>query len=279
MGFRFRRSIKIAPGIRLNLNAKSTSVRIGPRGLGYTISSTGKKHVSAGIPGTGLYYSETLAPARKSMSGRPEPKMDALAPVEEEKKTPSGLSIVLTVAAILFGVAWCSGRVSTPTHSVQSTPHLSENIEVSQISQTANPPSASVANVSTAPQTASTSAVTLYTTAAVRLRSGQSTDSAAILTVPKGSEVRSSRAEGQWHLVTYDDRTGWIRGDYLSNQRLTERETMTTRPAPLVTMPAPQARQPVRRPQSNGYITGPRGGCYYYTAGGNKQYVDRSLCR
>ncbi|MCH5687644.1 hypothetical protein LWM68_27285 [Niabella sp. W65] len=27
------------------------------------------------------------------------------------------------------------------------------------------------------------------------------------------------------------------------------------------------------------YHTGPRGGCYYYTAGGNKVYVDRSYCK
>lgn len=27
------------------------------------------------------------------------------------------------------------------------------------------------------------------------------------------------------------------------------------------------------------YHTGPRGGCYYYTAGGSKVYVDRSYCR
>jgi hypothetical protein len=31
-------------------------------------------------------------------------------------------------------------------------------------------------------------------------------------------------------------------------------------------------------PRSNGYIRGPRGGCYTYSASGNKSYVDRSLC-
>lgn len=30
--------------------------------------------------------------------------------------------------------------------------------------------------------------------------------------------------------------------------------------------------------QSNGYIRGPRGGCYTFTKSGNKRYVDRSLC-
>ena len=29
---------------------------------------------------------------------------------------------------------------------------------------------------------------------------------------------------------------------------------------------------------SNGYYTGPRGGCYTYSASGKKRYVDRSLC-
>lgn len=29
---------------------------------------------------------------------------------------------------------------------------------------------------------------------------------------------------------------------------------------------------------NNGYIRGPRGGCYTITASGRKRYVDRSLC-
>ncbi|WP_114791000.1 hypothetical protein U0035_21385 [Niabella yanshanensis] len=34
-----------------------------------------------------------------------------------------------------------------------------------------------------------------------------------------------------------------------------------------------------RKPSSGRvYHTGPRGGCYYYTAGGSKVYVDRSYC-
>lgn len=31
-------------------------------------------------------------------------------------------------------------------------------------------------------------------------------------------------------------------------------------------------------PTSGGYIRGPRGGCYTYSASGNKRYVARSLC-
>lgn len=59
MGFRFRKSFKIAPGVRLNLNKKSTSLTFGGKGLHYTINSSGKRTASAGIPGTGLYYTES----------------------------------------------------------------------------------------------------------------------------------------------------------------------------------------------------------------------------
>ena len=59
MPFRFSRTIKIAPGIRLNFNKKSTSVRFGGRGAGVTLSSNGKTTRTIGIPGTGAYWTKT----------------------------------------------------------------------------------------------------------------------------------------------------------------------------------------------------------------------------
>ena len=59
MGVRFRKIIKIAPGVKLNINKKSCSVTVGKRGAHYTVSSTGKKTTSVGIPGTGLSYTNT----------------------------------------------------------------------------------------------------------------------------------------------------------------------------------------------------------------------------
>lgn len=57
MGLRFHKSMKIAPGVKLNLNKKSTSITFGKKGLHHTISSTGKKTSTIGVPGTGLSYS------------------------------------------------------------------------------------------------------------------------------------------------------------------------------------------------------------------------------
>jgi hypothetical protein len=54
--FRLRRSVKIAPGIRLNINKKSVGLSAGVRGARYSVNSSGRRTRSIGIPGTGLYY-------------------------------------------------------------------------------------------------------------------------------------------------------------------------------------------------------------------------------
>ena len=74
MTLRFRRSLKIAPGVRINFNKNSTSLSLGPRGAHYTMSSTGRRTVSAGLPGTGLYASQSVNPrsaARKAAAATP----------------------------------------------------------------------------------------------------------------------------------------------------------------------------------------------------------------
>jgi hypothetical protein len=61
MGFRFFKRIKILPGVSLNLGKKGTSVSVGPKGAKVTIGSNGKVTTSVGIPGTGIYYRETVS--------------------------------------------------------------------------------------------------------------------------------------------------------------------------------------------------------------------------
>jgi len=57
MGFRFRRSIKIAPGVRINLSKSGASTSIGTRGAHVTVGH-GQVRETVGIPGTGLSYTE-----------------------------------------------------------------------------------------------------------------------------------------------------------------------------------------------------------------------------
>ena len=59
MGFRFRRSIKIMNGVRLNMSKSGPSISFGPRGMRYTVNLYGKQTTSVGIPGTGMSYTTT----------------------------------------------------------------------------------------------------------------------------------------------------------------------------------------------------------------------------
>ncbi len=54
MSLRFRRSIRLAPGIRLNLGMHGAGLSVGPRGLHVGVNRRGM-YTSAGIPGTGIY--------------------------------------------------------------------------------------------------------------------------------------------------------------------------------------------------------------------------------
>lgn len=70
MTVRFRRSLKIAPGVRINFNTHSTSLSLGPRGAHYTMSSSGRRTVSAGIPGTGLYAYQSYNPNKTTRASQ-----------------------------------------------------------------------------------------------------------------------------------------------------------------------------------------------------------------
>ena len=66
MGLRFRKSIKIAPGVKINFNKKSSSITFGGKGVHYTMNSKGKKTASVGIPGTGLSYTKSSGGGSKA---------------------------------------------------------------------------------------------------------------------------------------------------------------------------------------------------------------------
>ncbi|WP_312515831.1 DUF4236 domain-containing protein [Massilia sp.] len=53
MGLRFRKSFKLAPGVRLNVSGSGMSWSLGPRGASVSIGKRGT-YFNANIPGTGL---------------------------------------------------------------------------------------------------------------------------------------------------------------------------------------------------------------------------------
>jgi len=70
MSFRFWRRVRLAPGITLNLSKSTASLSFGPPGAKYTISPRGNR-ATAGIPGTGLFY--TVHDRKRSGRGTSAP--------------------------------------------------------------------------------------------------------------------------------------------------------------------------------------------------------------
>jgi hypothetical protein len=68
MAFRFRRSIRILPGVRINLGKRSASVSLGGRGAHVTMRPGHKVRATVGMPGTGLSYTEGGGVQRPSTS-------------------------------------------------------------------------------------------------------------------------------------------------------------------------------------------------------------------
>ena len=124
MGLRFRKSLKIAPGVKLNLNKKSTSVTFGGKGFHHTVSSTGKRTSTVGIPGTGLSYSKTSNPKNNKTNTfnngsnlSSESPLDNNAEGKPPKKPFGCLTLLLAVIGIFLGilffpVLWMPGIVA-----------------------------------------------------------------------------------------------------------------------------------------------------------------------
>jgi len=65
MGLRYRKSIKIAPGLKVNFGTTGMSLSMGVPGLHRTYHTSGKVTTSVGIPGTGLYYVDVQGPNQR----------------------------------------------------------------------------------------------------------------------------------------------------------------------------------------------------------------------
>lgn len=83
MGVRFRRSIRLAPGVRLNVTKTGFGVTAGGKVARYSVHSSGRRTVGLSLPGTGTYYQQSSGARQdrgtvtQSPRGqRPAPRVD-----------------------------------------------------------------------------------------------------------------------------------------------------------------------------------------------------------
>lgn len=91
MGFRFRKSFKLAPGLRLNVSKTGTSISAGPRGASVNLKDD-KVRANVGIPGTGLSYRTQLG------------KLPATGEVPESSGSAAGAFFALVSALLQLAI-------------------------------------------------------------------------------------------------------------------------------------------------------------------------------
>ncbi len=111
MGLQFRRSIKIAPGIRINFGKKSTSVSVGPRGAKVTMGTNGT-HVSAGIPGTGIYYREKVSGKGNKQNIQSRQMQQGVPERTKGENTTYGVIFAIIAIACFFRSSVCIASVN-----------------------------------------------------------------------------------------------------------------------------------------------------------------------
>lgn len=114
MGLNFRKSIKIAPGVKLNLGKKSASVSVGTKGARFTTSTTGRKTASVGLPGTGLSYTKTVSTnnsSKKTQHNANSKGTQAATNMNSPNyATHANASNNFSVLSLIFGIlSWITG--------------------------------------------------------------------------------------------------------------------------------------------------------------------------
>lgn len=86
MGFRFRKSVRLFPGVRINFSARGISSTIGGRGASINVGPSGS-FLNLGIPGSGISYRTRLSggnsrelPPRSEYPSRQEPTVTPAVP-------------------------------------------------------------------------------------------------------------------------------------------------------------------------------------------------------
>lgn len=145
-------------------------------------------------------------------------------------------------------------------------------------SGSASAPSSVETGVETAPSgwERARSAELFYVHGSLNVRSGPGKEYPTVRTLSRGESVRlgPKDANGWAELISYGGtREGYVyrASDLVRSAPPPARDSRASSPA--------RSRSSSRsNAESRGYYTGPRGGCYTYSASGRKRYVDRSYC-
>lgn len=101
MGFRFRKSINLGGGLRINLSKSGIGYSYGTKGLRYTKTAKGGKRITASIPQTGISYvveSSSKSDSQQKITNDSNFPIDKVS-TKRTAKTP----LIIKILAVICG--------------------------------------------------------------------------------------------------------------------------------------------------------------------------------
>lgn len=240
MGWRFRRSVKLLPGVRLNFSKSGISTSVGGRGATVNFGPKGTRS-TLGLPGSGISYS-TLHSSDNGdpASGSPSPTSSA----------GCGCWGVVAIIVLSLLLSRC-GRDDDVGNEKQV-------------------PAA-------ATQSPTTTTKTVYVTAdSLNARAGPSPSAPIVEKFSRGEKLDVAERNGEWAKVVQGGVTLWVAAQYLSDSFV---PVAAPAPLSLIGRDdTAEPRRSERAaggscPCSSGRVcVGPRNGRYCITSGGKKRY-------
>ena len=99
MGFRFRKSINLGGGVRVNLSKKGVGYSFGTKGARVTKMANGKHRTTIGIPNTGLSY---ISESKSKRNRYNKSNVNANVYVSDDEMKKVGYKILAWVCRICF---------------------------------------------------------------------------------------------------------------------------------------------------------------------------------
>ena len=257
MGLRIRKSLRIAPGIRINLSPGGVSTTLGPRGASINIGSRGARG-NVGIPGTGVSYSQRLSGSGRGSAG-----------TAQQGAQGGGCALLAIVGFIILLVGMCSKDDGGTNVS-----------------------SASSANTSTESPVLETRYVSA---ASLNCRAEPSSSGAKIAGLDRNDPADVVEKSGTWSKLRRVSGDCWVASSFLAASPVLAAQSLRSSGASNTSYAASSGRvsRPTartgrssskKRRNSDYYLDGscpcsgsnvcigPRGGRYCITSGGNKRY-------
>ncbi len=115
MGLRLRKSIKLAPGVRINISKSGISTTIGKRGASVNVGKNGT-YANLGIPGTGISVREKLSGSKANGHFvKNASSIDNISSLETSTSLPEEPAVSLTLSEWFWGIlgmiVWYGGII------------------------------------------------------------------------------------------------------------------------------------------------------------------------